>query len=360
MRPNMKIGFAIGSLKYSGAEKIARHLVYELYKRGYEIGLILLSEKEPYNEFAFAKQYPILTSGSTIKRVISRQKKIRAIVKREKYDLLISFGVKFNIDVMEALLGTNTKVILCERNDPVNDPHNKFLRLRRRFAYPFASGFVFQTEKIADFFGKRIKDKSTVIPNFIEKQMDYQYNPNAENIIMLTARLDDRQKNISMLLRAFSRFSANDQYKLVIVGDGPDRGKFEKLVNELGINNCVQFVGKQNVYDYLPKAQFFVLPSYYEGMPNSLIEAMSIGLPCIATNCSGGGAAALIKDGINGVLIDSDNEDSMVKALELMASDEKFRCKISKEAYEINYILEFSLIINKWVQYLERVAGTGK
>lgn len=353
----MKIGFAIGTLRYSGAEKIARLLIEALHHQyGHEIGLILISGEGPYEEFPYVKQFPIKTAGNRYTRTWKRQKMIRDIVKKEKYDVVVSFGVKFNLDVMEALQFTGTKVILCERNDPVSDPHRKVLRLRRRLCYPAAKAFVFQTQRIAAFFGKAIAKRSAIIPNFIENKLPMLYREDAPNRVVLTARLDDRQKNISMLLRAFERFSQDNDYQLYIVGDGPDEGKFKQYVADHNLGEKVIFTGRQNVYDYLKDAQIYVLPSNYEGMPNSLIEALASGLPCIATDCSGGGAAYLIENGVNGTLIPVDDEDALVQALQTLAGDPDLRKAYSEAAYKLNERLEFNKIMTAWVDFIQSVA----
>lgn len=356
MGNKMKIGFAIGTLNYSGAEKIARYLLEAFHKKGYEVGILLLGSKDIYPDITYAKQFPFTTVGNKITKVINRQKRIRQIVESEKYDVLVSFGVKYNLDVMEALKHSKTPVILCERNDPYTDPHRKVLRIRRNLIYKKATGFVFQTERIADFFGEKIKSRSAVIPNFIEEKYERADFENAEENIVITARLDDIQKNISMLLRAFKRFSASNSYKLYIVGDGPDKGKFESYIRENSLSDRVILTGRQQVLPYLMNAKFFVLSSFYEGMPNSLIEAMAVGLPCISTDCSGGGAAALIENGKNGILIPSDDEDAMVKAMTLLANDSELRTSLGKEAYKINETLEFNKIIDMWTSYIESIA----
>lgn len=353
----MKIGFAIGTLNYSGAEKIARYLIEALYKQSHEIGVILLGGEGPYDDFTYCKQFVIKTMGNRYLRTYKRQQRIREIVKTEKYDVVISFGVKFNLDVMEALRFSKTSVILCERNDPVSDPHRKILRIRRNLIYKKAKGFVFQTDRIAEFFGSEIAARGTVIPNFIEDRLPYLYNENTPNNIVLTARLDDVQKNISMLLRAFKTFSSTHDYKLYLVGNGPDENKFKKYVKENDLNGKVIFTGRQNSYDYLKIAQIFVLPSYYEGMPNSLIEAMASGIPSISTDCSGGGAAYLIKDHENGILVPVDGEKELVEALKELADNPELRVNYSKEAYKLNDRLEFNKIIGMWISYIERIAN---
>lgn len=353
----MKIGFIIGSLNYSGAEKIARYLIDVLHNQyHYEIGVILLSGEGPYSDIDYIKQFVIKTKGNKFLRVYNRQKQIRNIVNLEKYEIVISFGVKFNIDAMEALKNTNTKVILCERNDPVNDPHRKILRIRRRIIYPFATGYIFQTRRIGNFFGKKIFEKGTVIPNFIERPMKNLYSEKNENNIVITARLDDVQKNISLLLRAFYKFSQSNDYHLYIVGNGPDEKKLKFYAQKMKLEDRVHFMGKKNVYDYLKIAKIFVLSSNYEGMPNSLIEAMASGIPSIATDCNGGGAAELIQDHVNGTLVPINDEDAMVNALNELANSSKLRKQYSEKAYELNKKLEMNYIIKLWVSYIEKIA----
>ncbi len=356
----MKIGFVIGSLKYSGAEKIARYLTESFATQGHNVSVLLLGEQKPCEDITGIKQIPLFITGNRYTRFLKRQKAIRETVEKEKFDVVVSFGVVYNLDVMEALKNVRIPVILCERNDPYTDPHRKILRLRRNLIYKKATGYVFQTERIADFFGKEIKSRSIVIPNFIEKRYEKTDTQNNENIIVITARLAERQKNISMLLRVFKKFSLNHDYKLYIVGDGPDRAMYEKYIKENHMFDKVILTGRQNVIPYLEKAKFFVLTSNYEGMPNSLIEAMAMGLPCVSTDCSGGGAAALIDDGINGILIPVNNEDKLFEAMTKIADDGEMRTKLADEAYKINETLEINKIISMWKNYIEEIAEGGK
>lgn len=353
----MKIGFVIGSLDFSGAEKIAKYLIRELSNAGHDVGVLLLSRSTPYSEIGDVKQFPLYTEGNRFIRVLNRQRIIRDTVRKGRFNVIVSFGVKFNLDVMEALRFTDTRVILCERNDPVNDPHRIILRIRRKLCYPFAKGYVFQTNDIANFFGNKIKDKSVIIPNFIEDSLPCLYNAKNDNNIVVTARLDDLQKNISMLIKAFAEFSKTYNYHLYIVGKGPDENKFVQLVNDLNISEKVFFVGHQNVYDYLKIAQIFVLTSNYEGMPNSLIEALASGLPCIATNCSGGGSAYLIDDHINGTLIPVNDVNKLVVALKELADNPELRASYSFEARKINERLKFDKIVGQWISYIEKIGS---
>ncbi len=355
----MKIGFVIGKLHFSGAEKIARHLISALHREGHELVVFLVYCSETYPEFDYVKQLPLFNGSGTLRHMIEINKKIRKTAKEEKIDAIVCFGI-FNSVFTLCSVGRKVPVIACERNSPRYYPPSKKFRLARKLLYPKAAGFVFQTDRIAAYFGKKIQSRAKVIPNFIENKYENLYREDAENNLVLTARLDDHQKNISMLLRAFKRFAEKHDYRLYLVGDGPDEAKFRAYVAENGLSDRVVFTGKQNVLDYLKLAKIYVLPSNFEGMPNSLIEAMASGLPSVATDCDGGGAAYLIEDGKSGFLTPVGDEDAFLNALCKLAEDADLRRRFSEEAYKINDRLEFNRIIDMWVDYIKEVAAKKK
>lgn len=353
----MKIGFVIGTLYYSGAEKIARHLLNTLQEKGHEVGAILLARKEIHEDLAHIKQFPMANTAGRLKGVLERGKRIRNVVKAEKFDVIVAFGAIASVTVLRSVGNMGIPIIACERNDPQYDPQRKSYRILRKIFYPKAAGYVFQTDRIASFFGEKIAKKAAVIPNFIENKYDNLYREDAPNNMVLTARLDDYQKNISMLLRAFKRFTENHDYHLYVVGDGPDEEKFRDYIRNNGLEEKVTLPGRQNVLEYLKNAQIFVMSSVFEGMPNSLIEAMASGIPCISTDFGGGAAAYLIEDHVNGVVVPENDEDAFLAAMEEMAKDAELRKRISGEAYKINNRLEYNRIIAMWIDYICAVAN---
>lgn len=360
----MNICFSIGTLAYSGAEKIMYYLVKEFEKKGDTVSLILLSSKEPFGGLDNIKQYPIYGEYCDKKNRFSRtlecHKAIRKIVHENKFDVIVSFGVIFNIDIAEACLFEKTKLVLCERNDPVYDPHSTLLRLRRKVAYARGNAFVFQTEIIKSFFSKSIQKKSAVIPNFIEKKIpqDEMYCP-LRNSFATSARLDDRQKDQSTMIKAFAVFlQEHPGYELEIYGDGPDKNVLSTLAAKLGIQNNVVFKGRvHNPMSFIRSSKAFILSSVYEGMPNSLIEAMAYAMPCISSECSGGGANALIDDEKNGLLFPVGDVDKLARLMNKVIDDAEFAYKIGQNASEVNRILDKNAIIKKWADVIYGVVG---
>jgi glycosyltransferase involved in cell wall biosynthesis len=123
------------------------------------------------------------------------------------------------------------------------------------------------------------------------------------------------EKNISLLIKAFADAAKeNENIRLIILGDGPLKKEIESLIRSKQIENKVSLTGYvKNVTDYLIACDFFILPSETEGMSNSLLEAMSMGLIPIATNISG--SYDLIVHKHNGFLINKPWNNNLKKTI---------------------------------------------
>ena len=138
------------------------------------------------------------------------------------------------------------------------------------------------------------------------------------------------QKNHELLINAFADFVKKyPDADLTLLGDGELEENIKSLVNSLSISDKVRFEGsRDNVFPYLNKADIFVLPSLYEGVPMSIIEAMGTGLPIIASNV--GGIPDMLKDGDDALLINSGMENLRNAFIKL--TDEGLREKLGKAA----------------------------
>src|SRR5690606_14194702 len=121
------------------------------------------------------------------------------------------------------------------------------------------------------------------------------------------------EKNHRALIIAFSAWVKKyPDIRLMIYGEGPERASLEKIIADLALQDRVMLPGAvQNIQAALLAADLFVFPSRYEGFPNALCEAMAMGLPVVASDCSGN--AEVIQDGVNGFLFPVDDMSSLTK-----------------------------------------------
>jgi len=133
----------------------------------------------------------------------------------------------------------------------------------------------------------------------------------------------DKVKGIFELMEAFKLLKSKYPHlHLILLGDGPDRQPVLNMISS-GIDNAnVHLIGKiphDDVYHWLRASDLFVLPTYNEGLPNALLEAMACGLPVIATNV--GGIPEVVRHGQNGILIEARNVNTLYQSIEKMLAD---------------------------------------
>jgi glycosyltransferase involved in cell wall biosynthesis len=221
-----------------------------------------------------------------------------------------------------------------------------------------ADGVVFQTLEAKAWYSNSVGDASTVvIPNAVNEDfIRPRYQGERRKEIVAAGRLTD-QKNFAMLLNAFSLITKKyPDYELIIYGEGPNRQTLSEQARELGISNKVYFPGYSlELGKKIEAASMFVLSSDYEGMPNVLMEAMALGLPCVSTDCPCGGPRLLIQDGINGILVPVGNAEAMAEAMDKVLSNERFSVQLGQNASKIVERLCPNKIYHEWEQFFLRV-----
>ena len=161
-----------------------------------------------------------------------------------------------------------------------------------------------------------------------------------------------------MLIKAFAIFSKeHPDYILEIYGEGEQEPKIKKMVKKLGLDKKVRFMGYvDNVSERIAEAACFAMSSNFEGMPNALIEAMCIGLPCVAVDCDGGGVRELIKNGVDGFIVEKGDAKELAVKLAKVVDDDKLAAKLSENALEMRKKLKSDKIYSKWVSAIKKVS----
>ena len=350
----MKILFYINTLGHGGAERVMSNLANEFSKKDYDVTLV--------TSFPCEWEYPLTDRVRRInlvnervvgffKRNIVLTRALRKVVKSEKPDVVVSFMAEPNFRTVLATRGLKVKTVLSIRNDPDREYPTGLHRLLAKTLYKKADKVVFQTDDAKKWFPKSIQRKSRIIMNQVDERFfNTSYNGERKNIVT-TGRLT-AQKNHRMLIEAFSMVTDKVQDNLIIYGEGELHEELEKYVNELGLSDRVFLPGAvKDVPETIKSAKLFVLSSDYEGMPNSLLEAMALGLPCISTDCPCGGPRQVLGD-INGCLVEVGNVDKMSEAIVQMLTNTDLitlREAISKKAESFRG----EKVFGAWREFLE-------
>jgi glycosyltransferase involved in cell wall biosynthesis len=219
------------------------------------------------------------------------------------------------------LAGVKTRLVVNEQNtvsrEAPNSPrrrHRLVPRLARRF-YPWADDVVAVSEGAADDLVRAIgidEDRVKVVPNPIvtpelrsmmaEPLEDPWFAEGGPPVALAVGRFT-QQKDFPTLLRAIAEVRDRRSVRLLVLGDGPERGRLEALVSELGLDDIVRLPGwVVNPYPYMARTDVFVLSSRWEGLPSVLIEALFCGAPVVATDCPSG-PMEILEGGRHGVLV---------------------------------------------------------
>ena len=205
------------------------------------------------------------------------------------------------------------------------------------------------------------------IPNGIEMEkfapvQELRPDPTRpERDILCVARLQ-YPKGIDVLLHAWKRMlSTPDQWRttlkprLLLAGTGQAEEQLKHLAQELALGESVVFLGScDDVIPLLRTAWGFVLPSRWEGMPNALLEAMSCKVPCIATRVSG--SEDIIKNGVNGLLVEAEQPEELAQALQQLISDADLAHKLAQAGYE-TIVSDYQLahITEQFIQFYRQI-----
>ena len=211
-------------------------------------------------------------------------------------------------------------------------------------------------EKSAEFFPKPVRRKVICLKNplnpaFVRKR----YEGEREKKIVAVGRVD-ANKNHEMIIRAFAEVADRyPDYRLEIYGEGELRTSLQVLVKELGLEGRIILPGSiSDVAEHIYRASIFVLSSYSEGMPNTLIEAMALGIPSVSTDCPCGGPAELITNGENGFLIEPGNQGELQDILQKLMDDDHLAMKVGKNAAKLQEELNPETINKLWEEYFSR------
>lgn len=352
--------FITNALSGGGAERVMSNLANYLVGKGYCIKFILLNGDEVVYSLDSSVEI-IVRPNKKDKDAFAQIKFLHRCMKKYKNALFVSFFTHQNIYTILAALGTGTKVLVSERNDPANsfppkvqkfgDPVRKIL-----YRNSHCKKIVFQTKGAADYFDESIKKKGIVIPNPLKDGLPLPHTEEREKNIVAVGRFNP-QKNYKLLLDAFDEFSAlHPDYKLEIYGDGGGRKSIENYIDKLGLADKIELCGFcKNVHERIIDAGMYVMSSDYEGLSNAMLEALAIGLPVISTDHPPGGARAYITSYQNGILTPVGDIKAMANAMCYMADNPAKAQRMGLNASLIRDELSSDNICKKWKETFDEI-----
>jgi GalNAc-alpha-(1->4)-GalNAc-alpha-(1->3)-diNAcBac-PP-undecaprenol alpha-1,4-N-acetyl-D-galactosaminyltransferase len=357
----MKILFVISCLNYGGAEKNLVYIANNIAKQ-HQVVICNFNESETKQNIStevrvFDKDKKEHSGRySWIFNRFDQLKFLNKIAKKEKPNVIISFLNMPNM--MAVIVGKLHKipVIISERADPYQTI-SKLDKIIHRI-YEKADGAVFQTEGAKEFYSKNLQKKSTVIPNpvMVNKNIETHDYTLANKEIVVIGRFENKQKRQDLAVKAFRIVVEKyPDYVLKFWGDGADQQSIRKLCNEYGISENVIFAGVSScIVDDISNSEIFLLTSDYEGIPNSLIEAMSVGLPCVSTDCSPGGAKMLLEDGKNGILVPRGDVEKIAESIIMLIENKDLEIKYGTYGKASLERFTPTEIIKQWNDYILR------
>lgn len=347
-----KIAIISGSLSRGGAERVSLYLADKL--RTYHNETVLITTRIAEQEYLLPNGVKRINVVCSSYNVIGR---LRKIIKSENPDLILIMGTSNTTYAIPALWGLKKKVVVSERNSPTHFAGRKITKWISRFLLRFADGFVFQTQEVKEFYSILLKGRGVVIPNpLFLNNLIKPYNSDRKLRIVTAGRLVN-QKNQALLIKAFSMLLPKfPDYILEIFGEGPNRQKLQLQIQQLGLQSKVFLRGNvEDLFHRIIDASIFVMTSDFEGMPNALIEAMALGIPCISSDCPSGGPRDLICHKVNGMLFPVGNCNELVSCMDYMLSDPKGSRSMGIEATKIRQKLDENLIIKEWNSYFSEI-----
>lgn len=353
----MRILFYINRIGRGGAERVMVNLSNMFNRIGYEVHLV--------TSFPTSNEYPV-DEGVT-RHTLSQQRltsfwernmvyisKLRHTIHEVRPDVVVSFMAEPNYRAILAAAGLGTKTIISVRNDPCQEYAGRMGRLLGQRLLPLADGCVFQTEQARAWFPEKLQKKSIIIPNAVNEAFYSTQRAPIPGMIVTCGRLN-AQKNQKMLIDAFSRIAGRYPWiRLRIYGDGDLRQALSQQITDLGLDDRVELMGvTTDVPSVLREASVFVMSSDYEGMPNALMEAMAVGVPCISTDCPCGGPQMLIDNGQNGLLVPVGDTAQLAQALEKLLSDETLAGRMGQQAHQSAQRFLPERIFQEWKAYID-------
>lgn len=326
-----KLTIFLSDLIGGGAERVMLNLASGFAEQGYLVDIVLARKEGILLAQIPSKVELIDLNAPSLLRSLPA---LISYLKKERPIALLSALEDTNIVALVAkqLARVPTPVIVTVHNN-LSQESRHANNWKRRFVpslvpwfYPWANAVVAVSQGVAEDLVKlglrspnlKVIYNPIITPEFTQKLQQTLnhswFNQGEPPVILGVGRLN-QQKDFPTLIRAFAEIRRQQPARLMILGEGEERGNLETLIQKLGIAEDVSLPGfVDNPYIYMAQATVLVLSSAWEGFGNVLVEAMAAGTPVISTNCESG-PREILMNGKYGKLVSVGDWQEMAKAI---------------------------------------------
>ena len=354
----MRIVFIAYLHGFGGAERQIVMLANAMLERGHEVYLLSISADNRCYEINNKINYRYIPDRkSNFLRVFTRYSDLKRELKIIRPDLTINFW--YQSAYLTALMKkTYTgRIIYSERGDPGDKEYSGVLGMIRALTLHRIDGFVFQSKAAKKYFNSKIQKRSVVISNPVFIKSDILPKDISRRKAIVTVGRLCPQKNQILLLDAFASISNEiPDYILEIYGEGEWEEKLKKRIRNLNLSHRVLLMGTSSrIHDLILNASLFVLSSDYEGIPNTLLEAMALGIPCITTDCRPGGAREIIDNGKDGIIVPVGGQKELANAIRNCITN--MQASLNRAQIAQKKMIKFNpnIIYKKWERFFLKI-----
>ena len=342
-----------------GAERQIILLANEMAKRGHHVYLVVLCENK--SQYDIAKEINVidLTKVETSLKfnVINRFCAFKKTIEDIRPDITINYNIQgayFSLLTGKKICG---KVLYSERGDPYDKEYSGFRKILRDITCANVDALVFQSEGAKNFFKINKNQKSIVIHNSVTVPQDkFPIAEKRDNRIVTVGRLHP-QKNPWLLIDSFALIAERyPNISLEFYGDGDLREQLQNKIDTLKLSDRIHiYASRKDIFSCIRTARLFVLSSDFEGMPNALMEAMALGLPCIAADCRPGGARTLIDNMKNGIIVPVRNPKAMAEKISWILDNPLEAETLANNARMLGVTHTNKVVFDMWDNFLKTV-----
>jgi len=348
----LRIILIIYGLEYGGAERFLLTLIDNLSKEDYDISLVVCNKAGSLLRYVGndVRIFDLNTKVSFFE-FFEAALRIFRVVKEHKPRLVMSICDWANLatSFSRLLFGWRSPLILHEATILFQyyllkaTGHTLIKKFLVKFLYPKADLIVVPSEGAKRDLQQNFHIESSKIgvisyPVDVEKirklsaeEVSHPWLMDKRIPVIISVGRLVKLKNFSWLIEIFSILKRQEEVRLLIVGDGPERERLENLAKRLKVDRDIQFLGAQdNPFKFVAKSDIFVLPSLLESFSYVLVEAMACGVPVVSVDCPCG-PGEIVQDGVSGFLVPPGDKEEMVRKLLIVLRDEELRQRFVRD-----------------------------